>query len=127
MIAKGRKKPVKRNLTDGIAHVRASFNNTLITITDRQGNTVAWSSPGAVGLKGSRKSTPYAAQQAAEAVGKVAREMGITHLDVRLRGPGSGREAAIRGLHTCGFQITNITDATPLPHNGCRPPKQRRG
>ena len=127
MVAKGRRKKARRTFTDAVAHIRASFNNTIITITDRQGNTVAWASPGSVGYSGSRKGTPYAAQLAAEKAGQVAREMGITHLDIRVRGPGSGREAAIRSLHGCGFQISNITDATPLPHNGCRPPKQRRG
>ena len=127
MVVKGRKKRVKRNLTDAVAHIRASFNNTLITIADRQGNTVAWASSGSAGYSGSRKGTPYAAQLAGEKVGKAAQEMGVTHLDILVRGPGSGREAAIRALHACGFQITNITDITPLPHNGCRPRKQRRG
>ncbi|MGI9345975.1 MAG: 30S ribosomal protein S11 [Gammaproteobacteria bacterium] len=127
MIQKGRKKKAYRQFTDAVAHIKSTFNNTIITITDRQGNTVAWASPGSVGYKGSRKSTPYAAQLAGEKVGMQIRDMGITNLDIFVRGPGSGREAAIRALHGCGFQITNITDITPLPHNGCRPPKQRRG
>lgn len=127
MAARDRKKKVRRTLTDAVAHIHASFNNTIVTITDRQGNTVAWASPGSVGYKGSRKGTAYAAQMAGEHVGKLVQDMGVTHLDIRTSGPGSGRESAIRALYACGFRITNMTDVTPLPHNGCRPPKRRRG
>ncbi len=116
----------KKNIASGIAHVSASFNNTKITITDAQGNTIAWSSAGAMGFKGSRKSTPYAAQLAAEDAGRKAQEHGMRTLAVEVRGPGSGRESALRALQAVGFQITSIRDVTPIPHNGCRPRKKRR-
>ncbi|MDX1711976.1 MAG: 30S ribosomal protein S11 [Rhodovibrionaceae bacterium] len=116
----------RKNISSGIAHVVASFNNTLITITDVQGNTIAWSSAGSQGFKGSRKSTPYAAQIAAETAGKKAQEHGMKTLEVNVKGPGSGRESALRALQAVGFQITAIKDVTPIPHNGCRPPKKRR-
>jgi len=116
----------KKNITSGVAHVNASFNNTMITITDAQGNTIAWSSSGAKGFKGSRKSTPYAAQVAAEDAGKKAQEHGVKILEVEVCGPGSGRESALRALQASGFQITSIRDVTPIPHNGCRPRKRRR-
>ena len=123
--AKVRRKE-RKNITSGVAHVNASFNNTMITITDAQGNTIAWSSSGTMGFKGSRKSTPYAAQMAAEDAGKKAAEHGVKILDVEVTGPGSGREGAIRALSQSGIEITMIKDITPLPHNGCRPPKKRR-
>ena len=116
----------KKNIASGVAHVNASFNNTMITITDAQGNTIAWSSSGTMGFKGSRKSTPYAAQVAAEDAGKKASEHGMKTLEVEVCGPGSGRESALRALQAVGFQITSIRDVTPIPHNGCRPPKRRR-
>jgi small subunit ribosomal protein S11 len=116
----------KKNITSGVAHVNATFNNTMITITDAQGNTVSWASAGGMGFKGSRKSTPFAAQMAAEDAGKKALEHGMKTIDVEVRGPGSGRESALRALQACGFQITSIRDVTPIPHNGCRPPKRRR-
>ncbi len=116
----------KKNITSGVAHVNASFNNTMITITDAQGNTIAWSSSGTKGFKGSRKSTPYAAQVAAEDAGKKAMEHGMKILEVQVCGPGSGRESALRALQAVGFQITAIRDVTPIPHNGCRPRKRRR-
>ena len=116
----------KKNITSGVAHVNASFNNTMITITDAQGNTIAWSSSGTMGFKGSRKSTPYAAQVAAEDAGKKASEHGMKILEVEVCGPGSGRESALRALQAVGFTITTIRDVTPIPHNGCRPPKRRR-
>jgi len=116
----------KKNITSGIAHVSATFNNTKITITDVQGNTIAWASAGAEGFKGSRKSTPYAAQLAAEDAGRKAQEHGVKTLEVNVKGPGSGRESALRALQTVGFTITAIKDVTPIPHNGCRPPKRRR-
>ncbi len=116
----------KKNITSGIAHVSATFNNTKITITDVQGNTIAWASAGGQGFKGSRKSTPYAAQLAAEAVGRTAQEHGVRTLEVNVKGPGSGRESALRALQAVGFTITAIRDVTPIPHNGCRPPKRRR-
>ena len=121
-----KKKKEKKNIPNGIAHIQATFNNTVITITDVIGNTIAWSSSGAVGFKGSRKSTPYAAGQAAEDVAKKAKEHGIKNLEVLVKGPGSGREAAIRSLQAVGFNITLIRDSTPIPHNGCRQPKRRR-
>ncbi len=121
-----KKKKEKKNIPNGIAHIQATFNNTVITITDVIGNTIAWSSSGAVGFKGSRKSTPYAAGQAAEDVAKKAREHGVKNLEVLVKGPGSGREAAIRSLQGVGFNITLIRDRTPIPHNGCRQPKRRR-
>jgi small subunit ribosomal protein S11 len=116
----------KKNITSGIAHVSASFNNTTITITDVQGNAISWSSAGSQGFKGSRKSTPYAAQLAAESAGRKAQEHGMRTLEVNVKGPGSGRESALRALQSVGFQITAIRDVTPIPHNGCRPPKRRR-
>ena len=116
----------KKNITSGIAHVTASFNNTTITITDVQGNAISWSSAGSQGFKGSRKSTPYAAQLAAESAGRKAQEHGMRTLEVNVKGPGSGRESALRALQSVGFQITAIRDVTPIPHNGCRPPKRRR-
>lgn len=120
------RKRERKNITSGIAHVNASFNNTMITITDDQGNTVAWASSGASGFKGSRKSTPYAAQVAADAASKKAMEHGVKTLEVEVKGPGSGRESALRALQAAGFTITSIRDVTPIPHNGCRPPKRRR-
>ncbi len=120
------RKKVKKNVAEAIAHVHASFNNTIVTITDRQGNTLAWSTSGANGFKGSRKSTPFAAQVAAETVGKSAVECGVKNIEVRIKGPGPGRESAVRALNAAGFKITSISDITPVPHNGCRPPKKRR-
>jgi small subunit ribosomal protein S11 len=120
------KKKIKRQVADGIAHVHASFNNTIITITDRQGNALAWATAGGCGFRGSRKSTPFAAQVAAERAGTTALDYGMKNLEVRVRGPGPGRESAVRALHAAGFRITNIEDVTPIPHNGCRPPKKRR-
>ncbi|MCX7946789.1 MAG: 30S ribosomal protein S11 [Hydrogenophilus sp.] len=117
---------VKKNVVDGIAHIQASFNNTIVTITDRQGNTLAWASAGSAGFKGSRKSTPFAAQVAADAAGKAAMECGIKNLEVRVQGPGPGRESSVRALAALGIRITGIADVTPIPHNGCRPPKRRR-
>ena len=116
----------RKNITSGVAHVAASFNNTIITITDAQGNSIAWSSSGQQGFKGSRKSTPYAAQVAAADAGRKAQEHGMKTLEVQVRGPGSGRESALRALQAVGFVITSIRDVTPIPHNGCRPPKRRR-
>ncbi|MAT49592.1 MAG: 30S ribosomal protein S11 [Porticoccaceae bacterium] len=123
---KPQRKKVKRNVVDGIAHVHASFNNTIITITDRQGNALSWATSGGSGFRGSRKSTPFAAQVAAERAGVAAQEYGVKNLDVQVKGPGPGRESAVRALNNAGFKITNITDVTPIPHNGCRPPKKRR-
>jgi small subunit ribosomal protein S11 len=120
------RKKVKKNIAEGVAHVHASFNNTIITITDRQGNALAWATSGGQGFKGSRKSTPFAAQVAAEAVSKSAQDNGVKNLEVRIKGPGPGRESAVRALNAAGFKITSITDVTPVPHNGCRPPKKRR-
>lgn len=122
---KGKKKVVK-NIVDGIVHVHASFNNTIITISDRQGNTLCWATSGGSGFRGSRKSTPFAAQVAAEKAGQIARDMGMQNIEVCVKGPGPGRESAVRALNSVGFKITNITDVTPIPHNGCRPPKRRR-
>jgi small subunit ribosomal protein S11 len=116
----------KKNIASGVAHVNASFNNTMITITDVQGNTIAWSSSGTMGFKGSRKSTPFAAQMAAEDAGKKAMEHGMKTIEVEVTGPGSGRESALRALQAVGFQVTSIRDVTPIPHNGCRPRKRRR-
>ena len=116
----------RKNITSGVAHVNATFNNTLVTITDVQGNSIAWSSAGSLGFKGSRKSTPYAAQMAAEDAGRKATEHGVQTLAVQVKGPGSGRESALRALQVVGFTITSIRDVTPIPHNGCRPPKRRR-
>ena len=120
------RKKERKNITSGVAHVNATFNNTMITITDAQGNTVAWSSSGTMNFKGSRKSTPYAAQVAAEDAAKKAAEHGVRTLEVEVKGPGSGRESALRALQAAGFTITTIRDVTPIPHNGCRPPKRRR-
>jgi small subunit ribosomal protein S11 len=116
----------RKNISSGVCHVNSTFNNTIITITDAQGNTISWSSSGTMGFKGSRKSTPYAAQVAAEDAGKKAAEHGMKTLEVNVRGPGSGRESALRALQAAGFTITSIRDVTPIPHNGCRPPKRRR-
>ena len=116
----------RKNITNGIAHVNSTFNNTMITISDVQGNTIAWSSAGTLGFKGSRKSTPFAAQMAAEDAGKKAAEHGVKSIDVEVRGPGSGRESALRALQSVGFSVTSIRDVTPIPHNGCRPRKRRR-
>ncbi len=123
--ARARKK-VKKNVADAIAHVHASFNNTIITITDRQGNTLSWATSGNAGFKGSRKSTPFAAQVAAEKAGRAAQECGVKNVEVRIKGPGPGRESAVRALNTIGIKVTSISDVTPVPHNGCRPPKRRR-
>ncbi len=120
------KRRVKKNIETGIAHIRSTFNNTIVTITDSHGNTIAWSSAGALGFKGSRKSTPYAAQMAAETAAKYSIENGMKTLEVTVKGPGSGREAAIRALQAAGLEVTAIKDVTPVPHNGCRPPKRRR-
>lgn len=120
------RKKVKKQVSEGVCHVHASFNNTIITITDRQGNALSWATSGGAGFKGSRKSTPFAAQVAAEKAGKVAQEYGIKSLDVQVQGPGPGRESSIRALNALGIKITSISDVTPLPHNGCRPPKRRR-
>ena len=116
----------RKNIASGVAHVHSSFNNTMITITDAQGNTISWSSSGTMGFKGSRKSTPYAAQVAAEQVGRAAMEHGMRTVEVEVSGPGAGRESALRALQACGLQVTSIRDVTPIPHNGCRPPKRRR-
>jgi small subunit ribosomal protein S11 len=124
--AKGTRKKISRTIADGIAHVHASFNNTIITITDRQGNTLSWATAGGSGFRGSRKSTPFAAQVAAERAGEGAKEYGLQNLDVQVKGPGPGRESAVRALNACGYKISNITDVTPIPHNGCRPSKKRR-
>jgi small subunit ribosomal protein S11 len=120
------KKKVKKDIADGIAHIHASFNNTIITITDRQGNALCWTTAGGSGFRGSRKSTPFAAQIAAENCGNMAKEFGMKNLEVNVKGPGPGRESAVRALNSTGFKITNISDVTPIPHNGCRPPKKRR-
>ena len=121
-----RKKKVKKVVVDGIAHVHASFNNTIITITDRQGNALSWATSGGAGFRGSRKSTPFAAQVASENAGRAALDYGLKNLEVRVKGPGPGRESSVRALNALGYKITNITDVTPIPHNGCRPPKKRR-
>ncbi len=120
------KKKVKRNVTDGVAHIHATFNNTIITITDRQGNALSWATAGGSGFRGSRKSTPFAAQVAAERAGEVAQEMGMKNIEVMVKGPGPGRDSAVRALNAIGFKISRIDDVTPIPHNGCRPPKKRR-
>jgi len=120
------RKKVRKNVADGIAHVHASFNNTIITITDRQGNALSWASSGGAGFKGSRKSTPFAAQVAAESAGRVALECGVKNIEVRITGPGPGRESTVRALNALGIKVTQISDITPVPHNGCRPPKRRR-
>ncbi|HDK37877.1 MAG TPA: 30S ribosomal protein S11 [Thiolapillus brandeum] len=120
------KKKIKKTVSDGIAHIHASFNNTIITITDRQGNALCWATSGGSGFRGSRKSTPFAAQVAADRAGQVAKEYGVKNLDVNVKGPGPGRDSAVRALNNAGFKIASITDVTPIPHNGCRPPKKRR-
>ncbi|MFC0046689.1 MULTISPECIES: 30S ribosomal protein S11 [Rheinheimera] len=120
------RKRVKKQVSDGMAHIHASFNNTIVTITDRQGNALCWATAGGSGYRGSRKSTPFAAQVAAERAGTAALEYGLKNLEVFVNGPGPGRESAIRALNAAGYRITNITDVTPIPHNGCRPPKKRR-
>src|SRR5262249_48937271 len=121
-----RRKTTRKNIVTGIAHVNASFNNTIVTMADAQGNTIAWSSAGLMGFKGSRKSTPYAAQMAAEDAGRKAMEHGMRTIEVEVKGPGTGRESALRALQSVGFSILSIRDVTPIPHNGCRPPKRRR-
>ncbi|WP_408868987.1 30S ribosomal protein S11 [Brochothrix campestris] len=121
-----RKRRVKKNVESGIAHIRSTFNNTIVTLTDMQGNALSWSSSGSLGFRGSKKSTPFAAQMAAEAAAKVGMEHGLKTLEVTVKGPGSGREAAIRALQAVGLEVTAIKDVTPIPHNGCRPPKRRR-
>jgi small subunit ribosomal protein S11 len=126
MAKPSRKKKVKKVVVDGIAHVHASFNNTIITISDRQGNALSWATAGGAGFRGSRKSTPFAAQVAAENAGRAALDYGLKNLEVRVKGPGPGRESSVRALNALGYKITNITDVTPIPHNGCRPPKKRR-
>ena len=123
---KPQRKKVRRQVSDGIAHVHASFNNTVITITDRQGNTLAWATSGGCGFRGSRKSTPFAAQVAAEKAGRAAAEFGVKNVEVRVKGPGPGRESSVRALNAVGFRVSQIEDVTPIPHNGCRPPKKRR-
>lgn len=120
------KKKVKRIVSDGVAHIHATFNNTIVTISDRQGNALSWATAGGSGFRGSRKSTPFAAQIAAEKAGQVAQEMGMKNLEVMVKGPGPGRDSAVRALNNIGFKISRIDDVTPIPHNGCRPPKQRR-
>ncbi len=120
------RKRIKQQVVDGIVHVHASFNNTIITITDRKGNTLAWATAGGSGFRGSRKSTPFAAQVAAERAGSVAQEYGVKNLEVEIKGPGPGRESAVRSLNAMGFRVLSISDVTPIPHNGCRPPKKRR-
>ena len=121
-----RKRRVKKNIQNGVAHIRSTFNNSIVTITDEHGNAVSWSSAGALGFKGSRKSTPFAAQMASEAAAKQAMVHGMKYVDVTVKGPGAGREAAIRALQSAGLEVTSIKDVTPVPHNGCRPPKRRR-
>jgi small subunit ribosomal protein S11 len=120
------RKRVKKQVADGMAHIHASFNNTIVTLTDRQGNALSWATAGGSGFRGSRKSTPFAAQVAADRAGAAAKEFGLKNIEVFVKGPGPGRESAIRALNAAGFKITNITDVTPIPHNGCRPPKKRR-
>lgn len=120
------KKKVKQVVTDAVAHIHATFNNTIVTITDRQGNALCWATSGGSGFRGSRKSTPFAAQVAAEKAGQLATEYGVKNMDVMVKGPGPGRDSAVRGLNSVGFKITSIADVTPIPHNGCRPPKKRR-
>ncbi|NGX16174.1 30S ribosomal protein S11 [Wenzhouxiangella sp. XN24] len=120
------RKKIKKQVVDAIAHIHASFNNTIITITDRQGNALSWATSGGCGFRGSRKSTPFAAQVAAEKAGNAAAEYGVKNVEVRVKGPGPGRESAVRSLNAVGFRVTNIEDVTPIPHNGCRPPKKRR-
>ena len=127
MAYKSRKRKVKKNVPEGVAHIHATFNNTIITISDKEGNAISWASSGALGYKGSKKSTPFAAGQAAEAAGKAAFDLGMRKVEVFVRGLGPGRETAIRSLQTAGLEVTAITDVTPIPHNGCRPPKRPRG
>jgi len=122
-----RKKKIKRSFTKGMAHIHSTFNNTIVTISDEQGNVISWSSAGALGFKGAKKSTPFAAQLAGEAAAKVAFDQGLRSVDVNVKGPGPGREGAVRALASAGLQVTSITDTTPVPHNGCRPPKRPRG
>ena len=122
---RGRRKP-KKNIPVGQAHIKTSFNNTIVSLTDREGNVIAWESAGGAGFKGSRKSTPFAAQVAAESAGRAAQEHGVKNLEVRIKGPGPGRESAVRALNALGLKIVSIADVTPVPHNGCRPPKRRR-
>ena len=124
MAVKGKKS--KKVVTEGVAHIQSSFNNTIVTITDKQGNTVCWATSGGSGFKGSRKSTPFAAQIAADKAGQKALSLGLTSIEVEVSGPGSGRESAVRALNGCGLKVTKISDVTPIPHNGCRPPKKRR-
>ena len=126
MAYKTRKKKVKKNVPEGVAHIQSTFNNTIVTITDKNGSVISWASSGALGFKGSKKSTPYAAQMAAETAAKAAVVHGLKTVEVMVKGPGSGREAAIRALQACGLEVTSIKDVTPVPHNGCRPPKRRR-
>ena len=125
-VAAKTKKKAKRVVTDAIVHVQASFNNTVVTITDRQGNALSWATSGGAGFRGSRKSTPFAAQVAAEKAARAAQEYGVKSVEVRIKGPGPGRESAVRSLNALGYKVTNIVDVTPIPHNGCRPPKRRR-
>ena len=125
-MAVAKKKKTKRNVIEGVAHIHATFNNTIITITDRSGNTLAWATAGGSGFRGSRKSTPFAAQIAAEKAGTKAKEFGLKDISVKIKGPGPGRESALRALNAIGLNVVSIEDVTPLPHNGCRPPKQRR-
>jgi len=127
MAYKTRKKRVKKNVPEGVAHIHSTFNNTIITLTDKEGNTISWASSGAIGYKGSKKSTPFAAGMASEAAGKAAYDIGMRSVDVFVRGMGPGRETAIRSLQTAGLEVKSITDVTPIPHNGCRPPKRPRG
>src|SRR5512147_276010 len=125
-VATRARKKAKKVVSEGIAHVHASFNNTIVTITDRQGNALSWATSGGAGFRGSRKSTPFAAQVAAEKAGRAAQEYGVKSVEVRIKGPGPGRESAVRSLNALGYKVTNIVDVTPIPHNGCRPPKRRR-
>ena len=127
MAYKTRKRKVKKNVPEGVVHIGATFNNTIVTITDKEGNTISWASAGALGFKGSKKSTPFAAGMAAEQAGKAAYDMGMRKVEVFVKGLGPGRETAIRSLATAGLEVTGITDVTPIPHNGCRPPKRPRG
>ena len=127
MAYKTRKRKVKKIVPEGIAHIHSTFNNTIVTLSDKEGNAISWASSGAIGYKGSKKSTPFAAGQAAEAAGKAAYDMGMRKVEARVKGMGPGRETAIRSLQTAGLEVTSITDETPIPHNGCRPPKRPRG
>ena len=127
MAYKARKRKVKKNVPEGVAHIKSTFNNTMVTITDLEGNAVSWASSGTLGIKGSKKSTPFAAGMAAEKAGKAAADAGMKTVDVSVKGLGAGRESAVRSLATAGLEVKSITDVTPIPHNGCRPPKKRRG